>query len=143
MLENLLYSIPLSQVLTWIGVAAAIIVMVWRGWPAFRRLVAFLSASVKLVDTLATLPDDLAAIRHELERNGGGSIKDSVVRTEQAVAELATEVAHVRRQSAALKTSIAKTNRRLSDHIGPPSGDDSTDHEPRTVRGSTHLRESA
>jgi septal ring factor EnvC (AmiA/AmiB activator) len=117
-----LEAVPPGTVLTCGGVVVALILVVWKGWPAFRRLVALLAASVKLVDTLATLPDELSAIRHQLEHNGGGSVKDAVTRTEQSVADLRKEVAdlngevaHVRRQAAALKTSIAKTNRRLDE----------------------------
>lgn len=116
------------QIIAW-GIAAVLLgLIVWKGWPAFRKVVGILSRGIKLVDTLATLPDDLAAIRHELEHNGGGSTKDAVVRTERAVAELAErterrhaelaeQVAHVQRQAASLKTTVRKTNRKLDDHI--------------------------
>lgn len=121
------YSVPLSQLAGWAGAAAAVLVAMWKGgpkaWRAFKRLVGLLSASIKLVDTLATLPDDLAAIRHELEHNGGGSVKDSVVRTEQAIAELSRKVEHVQRQGASLKTTLAKTSRRLDDHIASRSNE--------------------
>lgn len=112
-----LASIPIGTAVAWIGGAVAAVLAVWKGWPAFRKLVGVLSRLVKLVDLLATLPEELGAIRHELEHNGGGSIKDSVVRTERAVAELSGEVKYVRRQAASLKTTAARTARRLDDHI--------------------------
>lgn len=114
-------TVSLAQVAAWAGGIGVVVVAVWKGWPAFRKVVRQLSRAVALVDTLATLPDDLAAIRHELEHNDGGSVKDAAVRTEKAVADLTErvetlsgDVAHVRRQAASLKTSVAKTNRRLS-----------------------------
>lgn len=112
-----LFSQSFGQVVAWIGIAVGAVVFVWKGWPAFKNLVRLLSASIKLVETLATLPDDLKAIRHELEHNNGGSVKDSVVRTEEAVKGLTRELAHVRRQQAAVKTSLARTNRRIDEHM--------------------------
>lgn len=112
-----LFSQSFGQVAAWVGIAVGAIVFVWKGWPMFRKLVKLLSASIELVDTLATLPEDLKAIRHELEHNGGGSVKDSVVRTEEAVKGLTREVGHIRRQSGQLKTAVAKTNRRIDEHL--------------------------
>jgi len=107
-----------------LGAVAVAVLLIWKGWPAFRKFVGILSRVVKLVDTLTDLPDDLAAIRHELEHNGGGSVKDAVARTEQAIADMRGDVAdvrgdvgHVRRQVASLKTSLAKTNRRLDTNL--------------------------
>jgi len=117
-----------DQWLWWVALVVAAIFIIWKGWPAFRKFVGILSRGVKLVDTLADLPDDLAAIRHELEHNGGGSVKDAVARTEQAIAEMRGDVAdvrgdvgHVRRQVASLKTSLAKTNRRLDTNFNEGS----------------------
>lgn len=139
-----LSSITLGQIVAVLAVVATVALAVWKGWPAFRKIVGLLARGIKLVDTLATLHDDLAVIRHELETNGGGSLKDAAVRTETRVAELRVvvtqlgdDLAHVKRQNAALKTSLAKTNRRLAEHIGPPPGEPNEDHEPRQVRGST------
>jgi hypothetical protein len=112
-----LFSQSVGQVAAWVGITVGAIVFVWKGWPAFKNLVKLLSASIKLVETLATLPDDLKAIKHELEHNGGGSVKDSVVRTEEAVKGLTREVGHIRRQSGQLKTAVARTNRRIDEHL--------------------------
>lgn len=112
-----LYSLSFGTVAAWVGVFVGAVLFVWKGWPAFKNLVKLLSASIKLVETLATLPDDLKAIKHELEHNGGGSVKDSVVRTEEAVKGLTREVGHIRRQSGQLKTAVAKTNRRIDEHL--------------------------
>lgn len=119
-----LAAVPLGEVLAWGGGAVAVVLAIWKGWPIFRKVVALLSASIKLVDTLATLPEDLATIKHELQHNGGGSVKDSVVRTENAVAELAAQVGvldgkvvHVQKQAASLKTTTQRTDRQLKEHI--------------------------
>ncbi len=127
---NWIATLQPGEVIWWVAVAVAAVLIVWKGWPLFRKFVKALYRFTKLVDTLATLPDELGAIRHQLEHNGGGSVKDAVVRTENALGEMRSElsglraevadvkgdvatvsgdVAHVRRQAAALKTSIAKT----------------------------------
>jgi len=131
-----------GEVVWWVAVAVGVVLVIWKGWPLFRKLVKALYRFTKLVDTLATLPDELGAIRHQLEHNGGGSVKDAVVRTENAVAQLGQDVlglraevadvkgdvatvsgdvSHVRRQAASLKTSIARTNRRLDERSSPPA----------------------
>lgn len=107
----------IDQIIGWAAAAAFVGVALWKGWPIFRNVVERLAALVKLADTLATLPADLDFIKHELQANSGKSVKDIATRTELAVDSLVGEVAHVRRQNAALKTSISKTNRRLTEHI--------------------------
>jgi hypothetical protein len=114
---GLLAAADLAQAAAWVAALVAAAFLVWRGWPAIRRTVNALHRSVELVDTLATLPEDLRGIRAELTANGGQSVKDVVNRTEKNVAALAGEVAHVKRQAASLKTSIAKTNKKLDAHI--------------------------
>lgn len=114
-----LNSIPLGTALLWVVGAIVLILAIWKGWPVFRKFVRSLSNFVKLVDTLGTLPVDIAFIKHELDDNSGGSVKDAVKRTEKAVADLSTEVTHIRGQAASLKTSVQKTNRRLDEMNGP------------------------
>ncbi|MDY7528447.1 MULTISPECIES: hypothetical protein [unclassified Cryobacterium] len=109
-----LQGVTLGDALLWLGGIIAAALAVWRGWPTFRKVVAFLARGIKLVDTLANLPEDLGFIKHELEANSGKSVKDITTRTEAAVNGISTEVAHVKRQGAALKTSVAKSNRRLT-----------------------------
>jgi len=107
-----------------IGAVVGFIVAVRKAWPFVVRFVV-------LVNSLSTLPDDLAFIKHELDTNSGKSVKDIAMRTESAVAaltadvaqvkkqssELSDDVAHVKRQAASLKTTASRTNRRLTDHI--------------------------
>jgi outer membrane murein-binding lipoprotein Lpp len=136
-LESWLATIPALQALAWIGGVVVVVVLaikfVPRGWRAFRHIVSGLTRAIALVDTLATLPDDIGFIKHELDDNSGGSVKDAVKRTEKAVEDLSgvvgqlqRDLTHVRGQAASLKTSLAKTNRRLDDR------------EPRPVQGSLH-----
>lgn len=110
-------SITLGQVAAWSAAVTGVGLAIWKGWPAFRKVVGLLAASIKLVDTLSALPDDLAFIKHELDVNSGKSVKDTTIRTEAAVLKLVDDIGHVRRQNAALKTSVANVNRRLDKHI--------------------------
>lgn len=102
-----------ASALAWSPVVGVIIFILWRGWPIARRVIFLLAKGVELVDTLGTLPVELAAIRHELEANSGKSVKDIAVRTEAAVAGMRSELEHVKRQGAALKTSVIRTNKKL------------------------------
>jgi methyl-accepting chemotaxis protein len=119
-----LNKIPLGQAIFVVVTIFGLIIAIWTGWPILRAL-------VKLTDTLATLPEDVAFIKHELDANSGKTVKDIATRTEKAVKEMSGElgslraevavlsgdVAHVKRQAAALKTSIAAHNKRLTEHI--------------------------
>lgn len=109
--------VTLWDLITWVAWAAAVVGAVWKGGPVIRKVSGLLSASIKLVDTLATLPADLETIKHELEANSGKSVKDITTRTELAVSKLTSEVSHVKRQAAALKTAQASTNRLLMEHL--------------------------
>lgn len=113
-------SLSLGDVMVWLTAASAAVFVFWRGWPVARRVVGLLSAGIALVDTLATLPVELAAIRHELEANSGKSVKDIAVRTEAAVAGLRVDLDHVKRQSAALKTSATRTNKKIDSLAAHP-----------------------
>ncbi|MEB0200563.1 hypothetical protein QN354_02185 [Cryobacterium sp. 5I3] len=104
-------------VVGWVGATTTVIVTVWKGWPTFRKVVRILGRFVTLTETLATLPDDLAFIKHELDANSGKSVKDIATRTEAAVAVLTEDMAHVKRQNASLKTSLSRTNRTLTEHM--------------------------
>jgi outer membrane murein-binding lipoprotein Lpp len=114
-----------AQVIGWALALGALVVVAVKGWPAIRRATAAASRAVALVDALATLPEDLEFIKGELRENGGGSVKDAVVRTEASVKTLTADVetltadvGHVKRQAASLKTSIARANRTIKEHIG-------------------------
>lgn len=109
--ESFWADVSVLQVVGWMVGIVAVVAFIRKGWPWLRRM-------VKLVDTLATLPEDLAVIRHELQRNGGGSVKDSVVRIEAEVKGLRSEVAHVKRQAASLKTSVNKANQGIARAAG-------------------------
>jgi outer membrane murein-binding lipoprotein Lpp len=141
-----LNTITPGQAVFVIVVAVSLITALWKGWPIVRAL-------VKLTDTLATLPEDVAFIKHELNANSGKTVKDIATRTEKAVNDLSGEVVslraevstlsgdvgHVRRQTAALKTSIARHNQRLTAHIivSPE------DHSPRGLAGVKPFKEGA
>ncbi|WP_184217028.1 hypothetical protein [Microbacterium marinum] len=135
----------MGEAVLWVVGAAAVGGGVWKGWPAAKQIIRGLYAAVVLAETLANLPATLAAIEYELKPNGGRSIKDRTEQTVQGVAELeatvaavvlqqgeiaqrqdatAADVAHVRRQTASLKTSVGRVRRRLDEHIqaGEPAG---------------------
>ena len=117
-MKSILEIVDAAQVIAWALALIALILLAWKGWPAIRRATEAAHRSVRLVDTLTTLPEDLEFIKGELRENGGGSVKDLVIANTAAVTELRGDVAHVKRQAAALKTSIAKTNRTIKEHIG-------------------------
>jgi hypothetical protein len=114
-------SLNVADVIAWLSAVSAAVFVIWRGWPIAKRVIFLLAKGVELVDTLGTLPVELAAIRHELEANSGKSVKDIAVRTEAAVAGLLVELEHVKRQGAALKTSAIRTNKKLDSLAGHPA----------------------
>ncbi len=123
------------QLVVWASAVVAALVLVWRKapklWAAVKRAHARFGAAIRLAETLSTLSTDLdeiksvlGTVRHEIQPNGGGSLKDASTRTEAKVDELVAQLAetrgdlaHVRRQAASLKTSVSRVNRRLTDHI--------------------------
>jgi hypothetical protein len=113
-------ALNLGDVIAWVSAAGAAAFVIWRGWPIAKRVIFLLAKGVELVDTLGTLPVELAAIRHELEANSGKSVKDIAVRTEAAVTEIRLEMAYVKRQGAALKTSVTRTNKKLDSIAAHP-----------------------
>lgn len=120
-LNDWLGTVSALQVIAFLGALIGLGVALRKAWPTIR-------AAVKLVDTLGDLPAKLERITHELEHNTGTSLKDAVKRTEDAVTGLdgrinklaqhlevvSEDVAHVKRQAASLKTSVARVNRRLA-----------------------------
>lgn len=110
--------------LQWIigaGIVVAFVVMLIRLVPPIWR---FVRKAAKLTDSLDTLPESLAAqalfrenitesmrkVNHELAPNGGSSMKDQGNRTEAAVKLQG-------RQLASLKTTIARTEKKLDTHL--------------------------
>jgi hypothetical protein len=95
----------------WVGGIAALVTGVTVIWVGLRKagvnIVRFVRRTVHLVDDLigeperpgvegrpgvmerlAGIEDRLGAVEHEVQHNNGGSLKDAVRRTENAVAEL-------------------------------------------------------
>jgi hypothetical protein len=128
-------TVTLGDVIAWLVIAGTGAGILWKGWPIFRKGVGFLSRGIKLVDTLADLPAQLEFIKHELDLNSGKSVKDTTIRTEKLARELVAaigevrgdigavkdDVSHVKRQNAALKTAVAKSNRALAVHVAGSS----------------------
>lgn len=112
-----LAGINLLQALGILAGIIALIVFIKKGWPWLRAAVHLLETLGTLAEDMSSLKSDVALIKHEVLPNGGGSLKDQATRTEEAVGELTLQVAHVRRQQAATKTTLARTEKTLTDHI--------------------------
>lgn len=121
---------PVGWVAVVVGAVAAVLKWGPSWWDGARKVHGNVGALFRLADTLATLPADLAAIKHELQHNGGGSTKDALVRTEAAVEALRGEVAgvradvaHVKRQGAAMKTTMRRVDSRVAqlESVGEPA----------------------
>lgn len=123
--SDLSASLVTLQPVGWVAVVVAGIGVVWKWgpswWSGARKVHGNVGAIFRLADTLATLPADIAEIKHELQHNGGGSTKDALVRTEAAVESLREDLAgvredvsHVRRQSSALKTTLRRVDGRVA-----------------------------
>lgn len=105
------------QLVAWVVGIVAVVTFVFKGWPVLRKFVRTIDVVIQLSDVLPRLQADVSMIKHEVLPNGGGSLKDQATRTEGTLDELAVQVAHVRRQQAATKTTLARTERTLTDHI--------------------------
>jgi len=110
-------AVPVPTLITWIVGIIAIAAFVWKGWPFLRKFVKVTEALLTLPDDMAGLKTDVAQIKHEVLPNGGGSLKDQATRTEAAVKEVKSELAHTRRQQASMKTTLARTEQKLTDHL--------------------------
>ena len=97
------------QVAAWTTAIVLLTVLIGKVWPRLRRL-------VKLVDALSALPgfmdrteselqkqtEQIAEIHHEVNFNGGGSVKDTVADLRQTVERLDTNVEGLLKVSARL-----------------------------------------
>ncbi len=117
-------AVTVPTLITWVIGLALVIAFIWKGWPFLRKFVKVTEALLTLPDDMAGLKTDVAQIKHEVLPNGGGSLKDQATRTEAAVKDVQSdlknvqsEVAHVRRQQASTKTTLARTEQKLTDHL--------------------------
>jgi hypothetical protein len=85
-------TVSVLQIVGWIlgflGIAAFLV----KGWPTFKKLVAFLDALFSLPAFIARTDHTLRqqdvkidAIHHEVNFNTGTSVKDAVIRAENAI----------------------------------------------------------
>jgi hypothetical protein len=114
-----LQSISLWQLAGGVLALIALIAFIRKGWPWLRAAVHLLETLGTLAEDMASLKTNVAAIKHEVLPNGGSSLKDQATRTETAVGKLTSEVAHIRRQQAATKTTLTRTEKRLAEHLTP------------------------
>jgi hypothetical protein len=85
-------SISVFQAVGWALGIAVVLGLIIRAWPKIRALVALIDSLTGLqkfmLDTTTTLTDQntqIAEIHHETHKNDGSSIKDAVIRSEQAI----------------------------------------------------------
>lgn len=116
-LTDFFSGISALQLILWVIAIGAFVGFVIKLWPFLRKFVRTVDVVIQLSDALPKLQADVAMIRHEVLPNGGGSLKDQATRTEAAVDTLTKEVAHVRRQQASTKTTLARTEKTLTEHI--------------------------
>ena len=107
-----------------IGSVATVIGFATKVWPLFLKFVATITALDDLprfiVDTdkfRADINDTIQQMNHELSPNGGSSLVDRSKRNEEAIQELLRGQQHVTRQVAAVKTTIARTDKKLDAHL--------------------------
>jgi PAS domain S-box-containing protein len=84
---------PLLDLIVSIGGASAVVFGFWY-WskPKFEKLSRFLD----VLQSFDTVQDDIKLIKEELSNNGGGSLKDAMVRTERKIEEVAKDLYLVR-----------------------------------------------
>ena len=92
---------------------AAVFWIIRRVWPFVVRAVALVNALSVLPTWMDTVTADVKTVRHEVLPNSGKSLADAQNRTEAMVNKLVGDVAHVRRQQAALKTTQARLARKV------------------------------
>lgn len=115
-LRSFLDDLSALQFILWVLAAAFVVFSLIKLWPFVKNAVAIVTALLELpalVTKLSTLSTDVATIKHEVLPNTGGSLKDQATRTEQAVAEVRTELAHIRRQQASTKTTLRNQSQTL------------------------------
>ncbi|KQR91282.1 hypothetical protein ASF93_08015 [Microbacterium sp. Leaf347] len=118
---DVLDGITAAQFVVWAAAVIAALTVAVRSrhkvWASLKSVHTWLGGFIRLVETIGTLANDMAEVKHELQHNGGGSVKDATARTEAAVNELRATVDHIKRQNAALKTTVRRVDKALVEHI--------------------------
>lgn len=118
---DVLDGITAAQFVVWVAASVATLTVAVKSrhkvWAWFKSVHTWLGGFIRLVETIGTLASDMAEVKHELQHNGGGSVKDATARTEAAVNDLQRTVDHVKRQNAALKTTVRRVEKTLAEHI--------------------------
>ena len=92
-------TVSVLQVVGWILGGLGIIAFIVKGWPTFRRFIAFIDALLSLPafiartdETLEVHTAKIAEIHHEVNYNNGSSVKDAVARVEIGIRSLHVKV---------------------------------------------------
>lgn len=83
-----LADVTVLQVLFWLIALGVVIGFIWKAWPVLRRI-------MQLVDVLASLPELVERIRHQVENDHDTNLRDEVTQLLELVADLATKFAQL------------------------------------------------
>jgi hypothetical protein len=107
-----------------LGALATIIGFVRKAWPVLSKFVTTITALddlprfiVEQDDFRTNINTTIQRMNHELSPNGGTSLVDRSKRNEAAIEEILDGQRHVKSQLAAVKTTIARTDKALTTHL--------------------------
>lgn len=110
-------TVSVLQVVGWILGGLGIIAFVVKGWPTFRRFIAFVDALLSLPafiartdETLEVHTEKIQEIHHEVNYNNGSSVKDAVARVEKRVSEIDEGVASLHKKVDSQKVALDKAD---------------------------------
>lgn len=96
LLETLLGGLSALEVVFWLIAIGGLIAAIVKLWPALRNFVRIVDAVGGLPDfiartdsSVADLKTKIAAVSHEVHLNNGSSVKDAVIRAEEASRQIA------------------------------------------------------
>lgn len=115
-------SVSVAQAIIWILGILAVLAFFVKGWPKIRAFVAVIDSLTGLPkfmsDTTRTLEAQdkkIADIHHETHKNNGSSIKDAVIRTEEALERVELGVKGLYDRTEALAAVDAELRKDLED----------------------------